>query len=286
MTKKIEDLTGIIIARDEEKWIGAAIKNLQYFCQSVIVVDNDSTDDTLNIANQLKVRTFKFSGSDFASIRNLAASKVETDFFLYLDADERVSVKLAENIAKILARKTAPKLGAIQFSRQNFFYGHEMRATGFEMRSDLVTRLFSKENFQKWTGKIHETAQYEGKMITLLEQPIWHFTHRSTRDNLLKSAEWTQIEAKLLAKDEKTPKITGSMILRKTMMEFWRRWFRGKAWQDGTVGMIESLTQAFNKAMVYSQVWEKQQQPEIEERYQTLEKSLDNEWQKSYNGGT
>jgi glycosyltransferase involved in cell wall biosynthesis len=276
---KIKELTGIIIARNEETHILSAIQNLKQFCAHIIVVDNESSDDTLNLANRAGVATYIFNGQDFASIRNLAAQKVTTSWFFYLDSDERVTPELAAAINKITTSKEAENIGALSFARQNFFYGHQMLSTGFDPQSDLATRFFNKLHFQKWTGTIHETAHFSGRLASVTDFPLWHFTHRSTRDNLLKSAAWTPLEAQLLANDPNTPPITPSLILRKTLMEFWRRYFKGHAHKDGSVGFIESLTQAFNRALVYCQVWEKQQIPSIEKQYDQLEADLRARWQ-------
>ena len=128
----------------------------------------------------------------------------------------------------------------------------------------------------EWQGQIHESPAVDGQIVNL-HAPILHLTHRSTRQNLLKSADWTPIEAQLLF-DAGQPPITFGTLMRKGVMEFWRRAWIKKGYRDGMAGMVEAVVQALNRIMVYIQVWELQQQPSLPERYQIHEQKISNQW--------
>ena len=160
--------------------------------------------------------------------------------------------------------------------RRNICYGYELKHGAWD--EDLVQRVFKKTALKAWTGEIHESPVFEGENLNL-SQKLLHLTHRSTEDNLRKSADWTIMEAQLLAAASEK-EISLKTILRKGLMEFYRRAFKKNGRKDGMPGLVEALVQGFNRMIVYIQVWELQQKPSIEERYQREEKQMKELWKK------
>lgn len=261
--------TAIVVAKNEEAMIANCLETLQW-CQEIIVIDNGSEDRTVDLAKRQNVRVLTSSVKTFAELRNLGWKSAKNDWLIYIDADERVSPKLAQEIQVQAETSSA---AAMYLPRQNYLYGHAMTAGGW---TEKLARVFRKENFQGWTGDIHESSHYQGEIITL-RFPLLHFTHRSTLDGIHKSLSWTPMEAELLAVAG-GPQVTIFTILRKAIMEFLRRGIFKQGYKDGAVGWIEAIVQAMNRAMVYIQVWEKQQHPKIPDKYQQLEKAVIDEW--------
>ena len=110
-----------------------------------------------------------------------------------------------------------------------------------------------------------------------LKNKLVHLTHRKTQDNLRKSAEWTIKEARAL-EAAMVKKVNLGLILRKGIMEFYRRAFKHQGYKDGMPGLIEALVQAINRMIVYIQVWELQQKPSIETRYEKIDQEIKNLW--------
>jgi glycosyltransferase involved in cell wall biosynthesis len=242
------------------------------WCDEVIVVDNNSSDATAQIAERLKARVVKAEGN-FADLRNEALRRAKTDWIFYVDADERVTPALADEI-KLMAEVAEHQAYAV--GRNNILYGHYLQHGGWEQ--DYVVRLFQREKLISWAGEVHEHAQVEGTTGRLKEQ-LAHFTHRNTISSLQKTIEWTPIEAHLLAQAEHTPKVGIGLILRKGVMEFIRRAILKKGRRDGTAGWVEALVQGINRMLVYIQVWELQQKPSLTERYEQYERSVVKLWQ-------
>lgn len=272
MQKKIS-ITAIIIAKNESSMISNCIDSLRW-CDAILVIDNGSTDDTVTLAENAGARVINHKSTDFSQTRNVALKYIKTEWLLYIDADERVTPRLYQEIAVNIETNEADVL---QFSRQNICYGSTFAHGGWE--KDFVTRCFKRTALKEWQGSIHESPVFEGK-IKLLHTPLIHFTHRSTQDNLRKSAEWTIKEAELLAAAN-LEKITLLTLLRKGGMEFFRRAFLQQGYKDGMPGLIEAVVQAINRVMVYIQVWELTQVPSIEERYQQKEVEIANQWKQS-----
>ena len=274
-TALVNNLTGIVIAQNEAKNITACLENLSHLTERILVIDNNSTDQTATLAQKAGAKVIPLDLQNFSQLRTLALRHVKTDWVFYLDADERLTPDLANEIAQMVAT------GAYQagsFLRQNFFYGSKITAGGYQR--DLVTRLFLKKNLRSWQGKIHESPVYSGQAHTFLT-PLLHFTHRSTAENLIKSAHWTAMEAELLAAAPQTKPVKGGTLLRKGLAEFYRRYFLQKGYRDGRTGFMEAFVQGLNRSLVYLQVWEKQLQPDLDSRYQKLEDQVKKTWPKS-----
>lgn len=266
-----ELITIVILTKNEEKMLAALLKLLTW-CPNVLVVDTGSSDNTVNLAKKAHARVIELKLESFAEIRTRALEFVDTPWVFYLDADERANPALVREILVNVETNAAP---ALTIKRQNIFYGQKMTAGGWQ--NDQVTRVFRLAALRGWMGRIHESPRIEGE-AKLLKHSLIHLTHRNTVDGLLKSAAWTPIEAELLTADRKTPQVTFKLVLKKAMAEFVRRAFLKKGYRDGMVGWIEALVQAFNRALVYIQVWERQQVPKIEEKYELEEERLFQAW--------
>lgn len=271
--EKLTDLTIVIIAHNESTNLRQLLPLLA-FAGRVMVIDNNSTDETAKVAQRYKADYFFCNKKSFAAVRNFALGYVKTPWLFYLDADERVTPQLAKEIAQNLRQ---PDTVALTLQRQNWCYGEKLTAGGWDR--DFVTRIFRLDHFRKWQGDIHESPLFNGEAM-LLRQLLWHFTHRDTATNLRKSASWTIKEAALLAASPATPVVTPKVIWRKFLLEFYRRYYRDRGRIDGRVGFVESFVQALNRALVYIQVWELQQQPSLPEKYTRQEDKLTQLWQK------
>lgn len=267
---QVPKLTVAIIAKNEEKMIADCINTVAW-ADKLIVLDNGSIDQTAQIAEKLGAKVIHFEHNSFAKLRNQVLSYIETDWVFYLDADERVSPTLAKEIMVHLETNTADML---QIKRKNYCYGQYLTAGGWQ--NDVVSRVFKKSSLKEWTGQVHESPICEGT-ANQLSSPLIHLTHRNTQQNLLKSASWTLIEAQLIHKSGVAP-VTFFTLMRKGVMEFFRRAIINKGYQDGLTGLIESLVQAINRVLVYIQVWEMQQQPSLDEKYHRLEIEMRKLW--------
>lgn len=264
-------ITAVIIAKNEEDMIGACLDTLDW-CKQCIVLDDGSSDQTVQIAEKKGAQVIQFKHPSFARLRSEALKQVQTDWVLYIDADERVTPELAAEITAQIATSTAT---AITMRRKNYFYGVVLEHGGWER--DFVTRAFQLGTLTGWIGEIHESPTFTGTVVQLTA-PLLHFSHRDTASGLHKSASWTKIEARLLF-DAGIPPVGVLTILRKGLMESIRRILVKKGYQDGTTGVIEGLVQGINRMLVYIQVWELQQKPSIPDRYSEAEQTIVASWQ-------
>lgn len=271
--QKLADLTVVIIAHNEAVNLRQLLPLVQNFAGKILLLDNNSSDETKKIASEFKADYFFCQETSFAALRNHALTKVKTAWLFYLDADERVTPRLAAEINHAIQNSA---INALALKRENYCYGEKLAHGGWDR--DLVTRIFRLASLESWQGEIHESPVFTGHSQTLTTA-LLHLTHQNTAANLRKSASWTIKEAQLFSQSAQPVKITKGTIWRKTLMEFYRRYYRDQGYKDGMVGFIESFVQAVNRAFVYIQIWELQQQPSLVEKYQQLEKQVAEMWE-------
>lgn len=136
--ERADNITVVILTKNEEKDIVDAIKNAQKLTDKVLIVDSGSTDKTVALAeaNNAKV-VYRAWDNDFAAQRNFALQHVDTDWILYLDADERMNDGLIADIAKATV---SDREALYRFERRNSAFGRDFKYG--VLGPDSVVRLF------------------------------------------------------------------------------------------------------------------------------------------------
>ena len=245
-------ISAIIITRNEEQNLGECIKTLD-FADEIVVVDNDSADNTVSLAKVSGAKIFQISGLDFSYLRNIGKEKATSDWLFYIDADERVSPNLAKEIKN--AVKTDTKNGAFSILRKNFFLGCP------SPKLERMNRLIKKESLIGWQGSLHETPIITGD-IGNLSSYLLHYTHRDLTSMVNKTNEWSDVEAQLLYKSNH-PQMSWWRFFRIMITAFIKSYFKDKGYRMGTVGVVESIYQTFSNFITYAKLWEKQNKASI-----------------------
>lgn len=250
MTNQKIILSVVIITKNEERNIKDCINSV-LFSDEIIVVDSESTDKTVEIAkkcsDRVKVFTHKFK--DFSTLRDFAQSKASGKWILFVDADERVSQELKTNIINVINNG---EFSTFKIKRKNFYFGNYEWPT-----IEKLERLFLKEKLKGWYGLLHESPRFEGNLGEL-NGFLNHYTHRTLSEMVEKTNEWSEIESEILF-SANHPKMVWWRFLRIILTKFWDSFFKQKGYKLGTVGLIESIFQAFSYFIVYAKLWEKQQ---------------------------
>jgi (heptosyl)LPS beta-1,4-glucosyltransferase len=251
-------LSVIIITRDEEEMISDCLKSALW-ADEIILIDTGSKDKTIPIAEKMGARAaarLEFKGYDFSGWRNRGLKEARGDWVLYLDADERITPLLKKEILEILNRQRRFSVNrfptAFAIPRRNFYLGKEMNYGGAWL--DYVQRLFLKKSLQGWKEKLHEYPEFQGEMGKL-KNPLIHLTHRDLGSMMVKTIDWTEIEAELLDRSGHPP-VKWWRILRMMATKFWERVIKQQAWRDGSEGWINAVFEIFNTFIIYARLWE------------------------------
>lgn len=152
----------VILTYNEEENIQACIESVD-FADEIILIDSGSEDGTCRLAESLGARVVSHPMADngFAGQRNFALQQTEAEWVLYLDADERITPKLAKEISAHI--HGAPQRAAA-IKRESVVMGQVMRHGVY--RPDYVVRLFPR-TMVLWEGVVHERAVTELPVVRL-----------------------------------------------------------------------------------------------------------------------
>src|SRR5436190_10288427 len=163
----IVKLTAIVITKNEAHNIAGCLDSLA-FCDERIVVDSGSTDETVRLAEGKGARVTQHAFEGFGAQKNVALSLAQGEWVLSLDADERVSKELADEIIKAA---THPAADCYEMPRLSSFCGRPMRHSGWF--PDYVLRLFRRGKARFSDDLVHERVIYAGRVMRL-EHPLIH----------------------------------------------------------------------------------------------------------------
>ncbi len=167
-------LSVLILAKNEEKNIGAAIESVA-FADEVVVIDDFSTDDTAKLSRSLGARVVKHAlAGDWGAQQTFAIGEAKGDWVLFLDADERVSEALAQRVQEIV--RADDRRYAYRNSRLNYFWGQPLRHGGWF--PDYVVRLFPAEGTSV-KGLVHPAICHPYEEVRLpREAYMIHYPYR------------------------------------------------------------------------------------------------------------
>lgn len=237
----------IILTKNEDDNIEKSIKSVRW-CNEIIVVDDESTDDTLEKVRKFTLKIFKRKlNNNFSSQRNFGLSRAKYDWVLFVDADEVVGSELKNEILKkINKNKTAD---GFYFKRKDFIFGNEIQHGEF---GNIKLLRLAKKGKGRWMGNVHEKWEIRGK-IDELKNPLFHFPHQSINEFLREINFYTDIRAKELF-DEGAKSDFLSIILY-TKIKFIQNYLIKFGFLDGTSGLVLALLMSFHSFLVRSKLW-------------------------------
>ena len=267
--KKI-NLSAVIITKNEEERIASCLDSVS-FADETIVIDAGSTDKTVFIAKEKGAQVYHFPMKDYASQRNHGLEKAKGEWLLYVDADERVSNNLRQQIIATInnqpsfakaskgRQSTINNIVAYRIPRKNYYFGaYEWPVI------EKLERLFRREGLKGWYGRVHESPMVEGE-ISELHAPLIHYTHRDLSSMTNKTVEWSDAESDLLL-HSKHPRMVPWRFIRIMGTKFLDSYVKQGGWKAGTAGLIESMYQAYSYLIIYARLWERQNQMNNEQR--------------------
>lgn len=264
-------LSVVVITKNEQDRIKVCLESVKWV-DEIIVVDNGSKDKTLEIVRKYTDKIIRLKDQDFATLRNRGIEEAAGDWILYVDADERVLDPLKKEIEVLI---TFLDFSAFAISRRNIIFGTEVKYDPFW--PDWVIRLFKKSDFEIWFGEIHEYPKFKGN-LGYSKNSLLHLTHRSVDQIVVKTLEWSKIEAKLRLKANH-PKMQGWRFLRIFISELFNQGVLRKGFFNGSIGIVDSILQTFSMFITYVRLWQLQQQETADKIYSEIdEKLLENEF--------
>lgn len=259
-------ITVLIHTHNEEQNIQECITSAKLLGDEILVIDMESTDKTTDIVALQNIRLHTFPFSLYVEpARAFGIEKAQSEWVFILDADERITPELANEIKVIINTKdiiqnnnksTDDNLDTPTYykvPRKNIFGKKKWLQHG-GWWPDFQIRLINKSYFRSWPNEIHSTPEIEGT-IGFLTNPITHYFHGDIEKMVEKTIIFEHIESDLLFQANK--KVQTATFFRKFLGELNRRLIMHVGFLDGTFGVIESIYQAFSKTITYLYLYEK-----------------------------
>lgn len=186
-------LSVVIITLNEEKNIERCVRSVRDVADEILVVDSNSTDRTVAIAEQYGAHIVLQPFLGHLEQKNFATERAQHDWVLSIDADEELSPELIRSIKNVKANAAAH---AYHFNRLNNYCGHWLRHGGWY--PDRKIRLYNR-NAGSWKGENpHDrwTLHDSTKQPIFLKGNLLHYTYASISDHLKKIERYSDIAAR------------------------------------------------------------------------------------------
>jgi glycosyltransferase involved in cell wall biosynthesis len=242
-------LSVAIITKNEVENISACLQSVA-FAGQIVVVDSESEDATLAIAEAFGCDIYREPWHGFGPQKQLAINKCNQPWVLVLDADERIPPETADIIKKIVTDAQGQTDG-FSFPRKNFFQGRWIRHAGWW--PDRVVRLFRRQTGRMTPATVHEAVEVHGS-ITQLDVPIEHYTESSLSKILQKIDKYSTLGAResFVAGKRSSP---FSAFFR-ALFTFIQDYIFRLGFMDGRQGLTLAVTDSVNKYFKYAKLSE------------------------------
>jgi len=243
------DVTAVIAAHDESANIEACIASVEW-AREAIVVENDSSDDTVDRARAAGATVISPPFTTIGAARNNAIVRAKSPWIFVLDADERCTPELADEVRQIVGNPGG--ISAFRVPRRNFFLGKEIRHGGWG--SDKPVRLFRRE-LRYNANLVHEHVDVPNGAIGEVRNKLLHYTYNSLDQYFEKFNRYSRWWA---AQNHARGR-RGSLaaVVFKPPARFFSMYLLKVGFLDGAHGLVLASFAAASVMAKYARLWEK-----------------------------
>jgi len=237
-------LSVIIITHNEEKNIAACLKSVCWV-DEIILVDSNSKDQTVAIAQQFGAKVFQKNFASYGHQKQYALEQATGEWILSLDADERITPELQAEIVEKIAQ--SDEVVGYEIPFKNFVFGKWVKYAG--LFPDYHLRLFRRDAGCFTPSTIHEGIEVNGK-VQKCQNPILHFSYPTIASYVEKMNRYTEI----LARQGYSFRL--SHLVFSPLSKFFRLYLARQGFRDGLPGLIYCILAAFYNFAKDAKAWE------------------------------
>ena len=196
----MQKISAYILTFNEAAKIEAAVASVLW-ADEVVVVDSASTDRTVEIASTMGARVVDVPFNGFGDLRNRAIEACQHDWIFSLDADERCTEAVRDEILALLAG--TPPYDIYRVPRRSYMMGRWIRGSGW-YPNFRQPQLFRKGSLRYTHEPVHEGFEnLSGKPLGTLTNAIWQFPFRNLEEVIKKMNRYSSLG---------TPKLAGKRV--------------------------------------------------------------------------
>ncbi len=243
-------LSVIIITKNEERNIERCLQSV-HWADEIIVVDDFSSDKTVEIAHRLNAKIIQKEWMGFAKQKEFALQQASHEWVFSLDADEEATESLKSEIRALV--DGADTCEGYEIPRKSFFLGKWIEHSGWYPGYQL--RLFQKSKTRMNHRPVHEGFLIEGK-TGKLQSPLNHYTYHSIHQYIEKMNDYTSLD--VMNKISNGKKISWLNFILNPLSVFLRMFFSLQGYKDGIRGFLLAYYSSFSALVLYAKCWEYQ----------------------------
>ena len=243
-------VTALIHTLNERDYIEDCVNSVGW-ADEIYLLDSFSTDGTIEFVRQhfphVRIEQREYLGA--ASQKNYAIDRAAHDWIFVIDADERVTRKLRDEIVHTMDGHL--KYWAYSVGRLNFMFGKPVRFSG--LQRDRVTRLFHRGHARYPNKRVHADLLVDGA-TGRLEHKMDHYYIRTFDHMIAKMTRYADWGAAQMFIDGKTTNLFD--IIGHSVMKFLRDYIVNLGFLDGTRGLISVGMHVYYTFWKYAKLWE------------------------------
>ncbi len=240
-------LSVIVITKNEEENIRECLKSVFGWADEIIIVDDESSDRTVEIAKEYTDKIFSRRMENEGIHRNWSHTKAKNEWILSLDADESVTEELKQSIMQAIPNteydgfniKSRNYLGDFWIQHGGWYFGK--------------LKMFKKSLFSYEEVEVHPriffkgtAGHLEGDLVHRLAKNFEQFLGSLNRQTTLEARKWVMTDRKM----------SFGKALWRAMDRFPRRFLRKKGRKDGFIGFMMAFFDSLYQIMSYAKYWE------------------------------
>ena len=239
-----------VITKNEADALSDALKSVSW-ADELIVIDAESTDDTVSIARQFTDRVYVRGWPGYVDQKNHAASLASHDWIFSLDADERVTPDLGDEIRSVMSG--APRAAGFRMPRVSSYFGRWIRTT--DMYPDYQLRLYDRRKGKFEGVFVHESVRVAGP-VEYLKGELQHHPYKDLSEHLIRMDRYTTLAARQMYEQGK--RATAAQLMFHPKLAFLRNYILKGGFRDGTAGLVISLVNSYYVFLKFAKLWELQ----------------------------
>lgn len=246
-----QTVAAVVITKNEEAHLNECLASVIDWVDEVVILDSGSTDRTQEIAERFGARFYRnLEWPGFGRQRQIAQEYVTSDWCFWLDADERVSPDLRDEILSVVRHGPGNNVYAIP--RLNWFFGRFIRHCGWYPKP--VVRLYPSTLTRYDDAAVHEQVEVRDPItITTLNNDLLHYPYADLRQYVTKSSLYAKNWAQMKFATGKKSSLAGAFL--RAFLRFFRMYLLQKGILDGKQGFLLSVLSSYYTFLKYAELW-------------------------------